>query len=395
MGFLSRALGSGETRDLSTGNVLGRYPLGGGATGSGQTVTPDTALRHSDVYACVRVLSDTAASLPLHIYRRGPEGRERVSDTLTARLLDRPSPTMTQATFTAAVIANLNLWGNAFVAKFRDPNRPVQQLGIIHPSRVQVSVEAGEPVFRVAPSSTNGGAAGVYSRREILHVKGLTTDGVVGLSPLTQAAEAIGLGQAMQGYASRFFSQSAHPSGVLEHPGRLTPEAAERLRKDWEAKFRGVENSSRVAILEDGLSWRAISIPMHDAEFLAQRRYSATEIARVFRVPPYMIGADSGGNSMTYSNVEQELSAFLIHSVRPWLVAIEQAMRADDDLFPEGAEDYPEFVIDAVLRADTKTRAEVYAIATGGAAWLRPSEVRERENLGPAPELANDQEAVA
>jgi HK97 family phage portal protein len=387
MSLLDRIINPTSTRNLTVGNVLNRSPLLGAPSDAGVNVTPDSGLRYSDVYACVRVLSDTAAGLPLHVHRRDENNtRTRVVDTLTARMLERPAPTMTQATLVSAIVANLNLWGNAFIAKFRndDGRGPVQQLGLINPARVTLTVEAGEPIFDVEPSSTNGGAAGRYTRREILHIKALTTDGIIGLSPLTQAAQAIGVGVALQEYAARFFAQSAHPSGVLEHPSRLTPEAAERLSRDWQAKFGGTQNSSRVAVLEDGLQWRGISVPMHDAQFLEQRRYSATEIARVFRVPPYMIGADSG-SSMTYSNVEQETQSFLQHSLQPWLVAIEQAFQADDDLFPQGTGDYPEFLMDALLRADSATRANIYKTATGGQSWMSANEVRERENLPTLP----------
>lgn len=381
--ILRRLLGGDETRAITTDKVFPRTAIGAPGVGGGMQVTPETALNYSDVWACVRILSATAGTIPLQVFRRQEDGRERVLDSIAARLMARPAPYMTPSTFVSGVVTQLALYGNAFVAKYRDPGQPVAFVGLIHPSRVQVKIEAGEPVFQISPGSGGLGASGEFTRRDVIHVKAWSVDGIVGLSPIS-CTQAIALGAQLQKYGAQFFANSAHPSGVLQTSQRLTPEAVDRLKESWTAKFQGVENAARVAVLEEGLSWTPITLPLHDQEFLAQRRYSAREIAAIYGVPGHLIGAETG-SSMTYANVEQSTQAFLAHALQPYLKATEEALAQDEDLFPVGGPDYPEFILDAILRPDARTRAEVYSTALAGQPWMTPAEVRERENLGPIP----------
>lgn len=387
--ILSRLLGGDESRAINPDHVFQRTAVGAPSIAAGMQVTPDTALNYSDVWACVRVLSATAGTIPLQVFRRGDSGRARVLDSIAAQLVARPAPYMTPSVFVSSLVTNLALYGNAFVTKYRDPGRPVSFFGIVHPARVQVKVEKGEPVFQISPGSGGLGASGTFTRRDVIHVKTWSVDGIVGLSPIS-CSQAIGLGSQLQRYGAQYFANSAHPSGILQTANRLSPEAIERLKDSWTAKFSGVDNASKVAVLEEGLEWRPLTIPMHDQEFLAQRRYSAQEIARIYGIPAWMVNADSG-SSMTYSNTEQSSQAFLSYSLQPYLGAIEQAFAQDEDLFPADGPDYPEFLLDAMLRPDARTRAEVYSTALAGAAWMSPDEVRQRENLGPMPDaLATD-----
>lgn len=344
-------------------------------------LSPDDALGIAEAYACVRVLADAVASIPLIVYRRSPVGRERVEQGIAAGLIRRPSPVLTQATLFATVMAHLQGWGNAYIAKFRGPRGDIVQLGVIHPARVQVTVEAGEPVFTVAPAQGQPGGVVRCNRRDLVHVKGMTWNGVTGVSPVLQARASIGLARGLETVAAGLMANGARPSGVLMHSGRLSQQAATMLK----GAFKRITGSGAgdVVVLEEGLEYRPISLSPEDAQFVEQRKLSATQIARVFRVPPYMIGADAG-SSMTYSNVEQETASFLTHSVRPWLVYIEQALNSDEDLFPAGGDTYTEFLVDAFLRSDARTRAEIYTQALDpGSGWMRRGEVRARENLDP------------
>lgn len=351
-------------------------------TAAGERVTPQTALRIADAYACIRALSDAAASLPLIAYRRTDDGRQRL-DGPTAELLGRPAPATTQAALIGQVVAHLQLFGAAYIGKFRDGTGRIEQLALLHPERVLPELKAGRPRYAVTGPK---GERSVHGPDDVIHVRaGLSIDGLTGLSPVGQARQALGLSSALTDHAARFFANDGRPGGLLKTP-HGAPDQLTSLREAWDSGNRGVENAHKVAVVSGEVSFEAISMPMDDAQFLQQRRLSATEIARVFRVPPYMIGAESGA-SMTYSNVEQESLHFVTYSLRPWLTLIEQAISADDDLCPGPA--YVEFLLDALLRADSATRAQVYTAALNPeTGWMTRAEVRRLENLEPESEKA-------
>lgn len=352
---------------------------GSGTVAGGATVTPQTALTHGDVYACIRALSDAAGSLPLIVYRRLEDGgRERADGTPQARLLRRPHPLLTQSGLISLVVAHLNGWGNAYLGKIWDGGR-IARLWPIHPSRVTVEVKGGDPVYTVTAAGEDT-QEGVYKARDILHIKALSDDGIIGLSPIAQARQVLGLGMTMAEYAGRFFANSAYPGGIIRVQKELSPAAAQRLKESWDRFHRGMRNSFRVAVLEEGADFQTVSVSPQDSQFVEQRRLSTTEIARIFRVPPWMIAADAG-SSMTYSNVEQQMIQFAEYSLRPWLVTIEQALAADRDIFPDDGSIFPEFLMDALLRADTATRSQAYSAAHGR--WMTTNEIRRRENLPP------------
>jgi HK97 family phage portal protein len=362
------------TRSSVPGAMLRDTP---GAT----TVTASNALNIADAYACVRALSDAAASLPLIAYRRTPTGRERL-DNHTAELLRSPAPATTQSGLIGQLVAHLNLYGNAYLGKFRNPEGVVDQLALLHPDRVTPELKAGRPIYTVTGSK---GERSVHGPDDVIHVKALTTDGLVGLSPVKQCRTALGLSADLTDHAARFFANDARPGGLIKvGDGGGGAAALERISEVWSAGHGGARNAHRTAVVTGDVTFEPVGMPMDDAQFLEQRKLSATEIARIFRVPPYMIGAESGA-SMTYSNVEQESLHFVTYSLRPWLVAIEQAFSADRDLFMERT--YCEFLLDALLRADSKTRADVYALALDPErGWMTRAEVRRLENLEPESE---------
>lgn len=369
--------GRGEERALTTGEVP---PLMLGTSEAGVPVSPRGSLAVADAYACVRCLADAAASLPLHVYRRTGRGRERVEDGL-AELLRRPAPALTQAGLVAQMVAHLNLWGEAFLGLYRDESGAVFQLGLLAPDRVQVDVRAGMPLYGYADEH---GRYGVYTTADVLHVRGLSLDGLRGISPVKQAREALGYAEALAAHGSRFMRNGARPAGVLSvPPGPASDELIENLREGWEARHGGAEAAGRVAVLSGEVSFAPVTMPLQDAEYVAQRELSTREVARIFRVPPWMIGADAG-SSLTYSNTVEQARAFVTFSLRPWLVAIEQALTACEALLAPEQRAYVQFELDGLLRADSKTRAEVYTAAldpvTG---WMRRDEVRELEDLPP------------
>jgi HK97 family phage portal protein len=348
-------------------------------------VNPRTALQIADAYACIRALADAAASLPLIAYRRTATGRQRLENR-TADLLARPAPATTQSGLIGQMVAHLNLHGNAYLGKFRNGDGLVDQLALLHPDRVTPELKGGRPVYTVTGLK---GERSIHGPDDIIHVKGLSTDGLVGLSPVKQCATALGLSSNLTEHAARFFENDARPSGIikLDTPGLVVPQdRLQSIAEAWTTGHAGIRNAHRIAVVSGQIDFQPVSMPMEDTQFLQQRELSAQEVARIFRVPPWIVRAKDGG-SMTYSNTEQQALHFVTYSLRPWLVAIEQALSADTDLFLERT--YCEFLLDALLRADSATRAQVYTAAlhpeTG---WMTRQEVRRLENLQPESEAA-------
>jgi HK97 family phage portal protein len=275
----------------------------------------------------------------------------------------------------AGTVAYMALWGEAFVAKYRAPDGGVARLGWIHPARVGVEkARNGEPIYHLS-AGYGSDVSGTFNRRDVLHIPRLTMDGLRGLSPIAQAREALGLGIALQKHAARWFANGAVPGGVLEGDNELSNEAATRLGREFEARHGGV-NAHRIAVLENGFKFRSIGMPMADVQFVEQRRLAATETARIFGLPAWAINAESGA-SMDYANVSQQRESLEAFSFRPYVLAIEQAIEGDPDLFDPDALDWPEFLMDAVARADVSTRFNAYKLAD----FMTDNEKRRRENL--------------
>jgi len=337
-------------------------------------VTTSNALSVADAYACVRALADAAASLPLIAYRRTTTGRSRL-DGRTAELLRTPAPATTQAGLIGQLVLHLNVHGNAYLGKFRNAAGEVDQLALLSPERVVPEIRAGRPMYVVLDGR---GGRTLHGTEDVVHVRGLTTDGLIGLSPVRQCRVALGLSQQLTEHAAAFFANTNAPSGILKFPTSANQSlpAIGDLHAD---NHEGHNNAHRVAIMTGDVEFIEMRMPLDDVQFLEQRKLSAVEVARIFRVPPWIIGADAG-SSMTYSNTEQQSLHFVTYSLRPWLVAIEQALSADPDLFTAGT--YCEFLLDALLRADSHTRAQVYALALDPInGWMDRSEVRRLENL--------------
>ncbi len=337
------------------------------------------SLAVADAYSCVRALSDAASSLPLIAYRRHADStRERLTGGRLVDLLRAPSPATTQANLVGQLVCHLQTHGNAYVGKYRDDQGVVAELGLLDPVRVQPRLEKGVPVYRY---SIPQGQLVELTTNDVLHVRGMSSDGIVGLSPVQCCRDTLGLSRHLTQHANDFFKGEGLPHGVLK-VGNMSPEAFERLRDTWSAERRGHGGWHRIAMLAGDATFTPVSFPLEDLQFLQQRQLSATEVARIFRVPPWIIGAQ-GGDSMTYANVAQQAEHFVKFALAPWLTLIEQAITGDPDLSPSPI--YVEFLTDALLRGDTTERYAVYATAIASGV-LTVNECRAKENLPPLPE---------
>jgi HK97 family phage portal protein len=343
-------------------------------------ILASTAPLNPDVFACVRVFTDAAASCPLIVYRRQADNERRRARGRTADLLERPAEDTTQANLVSTIVSHLLLWGNAYVGKYRDSEGRIEQLIPIDPGQVSVERRQGRIVFTITTLEAGMQELGLD---DIVHVKALSRDGIVGFGPIGAMRATLELNEATRTASSSLFLNNGRPSGILAMGHSASKTQAEALKDQWQARHGG-ELAGGIAVLSGELTFTPLSMPADDAQYVEARKLSATEVARVFRLPPWMIGAESG-DSLTYSNVEMQALAFVTFSLRPWLTVIEQALSADRDLF--GPSLFCEFLIDGLLRADSKTRSEVYSRALDPVkGWMNREEVRRLENLAPESE---------
>jgi len=347
---------------------------------TGVSVTETTALSVVTVYACVRILSETLASLPLLLYKRLGRGKQRaVEHPLYQILHDVPNPEMNSFTFRETLMAHLVTWGNAYAEIEWDNYTKVKALWPLRPDRMQVWRENGEIVYKYLLPNSAGIA--VLPSYRIWHIPGLGFDGLIGYSPITLAREAIGLSLATEEFGARFFSNGAAPGGVLEHPAKLSKEAQENLRKSWNEMHSGLSNQHRVAILEEGMKWSKVGMPLNDAQFLETRKFQRNEIASFFHIPPHMIG---DLERATFSNIEEQALEFVVYTMRPWLVRWEQSINQKLLTPDERAEYFAEFLVDGLLRGNIQARYQAYATGRQWG-WLSANDIRELENQNPLP----------
>ena len=380
------SVGAGdETRSLP--RPENQLPLVGGYTYVDRTlITPAAALAIGDVWACIRCLADAASSLPLHAYRRTDRGRERVTSGRLADLLEHPSPGTTQADLVSSLMAHLLLHGNAYLAKYRDQGE-VRQLALLDPERVRPELAGGQVRYRYDPPS---GPQQMLTTSDVVHVRGLSVDGLNGLSAVQQAGRVLGLSDELVKHAVSFFERGGGlPTAVFKMP----PDASTASQEPATESLRNKMIERGVLVIEGEGDYQPITLRLDDAQFADQRRLSAQETARVFRIPPHMIGAPSA-DSMTYSNVEQESIEFVRYSLAPWLRRIELAVSGDRDLTFD--RQYVRFELDGLLRADAKTRAEIYRLGLDPVqGWMSREEVRRLEDLEPEPEPTIQQQLAA
>lgn len=347
-------------------------------TYAGVAVTEDTAMSYSAVYASVRLLSWTTAMLPLLTYRRRPNGgKDRATDLALYNLLKEESnPEMTAFDFRATIMSHAVGRGNGYAEiEWSNAGQPLA-LWPLNTAKMTPTRTKGE--LRYLYDLPDGSTANLPAWR-IHHVRGLSTNGIIGLSPIRLAMQAIGLGLGTEEYGSRLFSNGAKPGGLVKHPGKLSDTAYERLKKSWNAEQQGLSNAHRTRILEEGMSFENIGVAPEEAQFLETRKFQVTEIARWFNVPPHMI-ADL--EQATFSNIEEMAIGFVQYSLDPWLVNVEQALQRDLLTPTEKRTIFIEHMRDALLRGRIIDRYQAYQTAIN-AGIMSPNEARERENLNP------------
>ena len=372
-------LGLFRSRDKPVNVVSSAPTFYFGASGAGKSVTPRSAIQVSTVYACVRVIAETVASLPLHVYENTETGSRKAVDHPLYRLLhDDPNADMTSFVLREVMLSHLLLWGNSYSQIVRSGRNQIVGLYPLLPDRMDVDRNsAGSLIYSYV---TGEGRTAKLSAEEVLHIPGLGFDGVVGYSPIALERNAIGLGIAAEEYGSKFFANGATPSGVLTHPNTL--KNPKGLRESWNASFGGSANANRVAILEEGMRFERVSMPHNEAQFLETRKFQVSEICRVFRVPPHLVG---DLEHATFSNIEHQSISFGVHTIRPWLVRIEQSMNRALFSEKDRGRFFIRFNMDGLLRGAYKERMEGYAIARQNG-WMSANDIRELENQNPVPE---------
>lgn len=383
MQFLGLEILSRERRETVIGDILNEkyWKPSGIMTGSGVVVNADNALKVAAVYACVRVISETLASLPFVLYRKTDgNSRERATDDPLYRIFNaRPNSYMTRFEFIELMLWHLLLRGNFYALIVKNARNQVKQLVPLNPDRVSIRWNEDRTylVYRVTDDK---GKPQDYDADRILHVRGHTDDGICGKGPIQVARERIGGALAIDQYSDASFANGVQLTGVLEHPEQLDDETSKRISDSFQKAYGGPKNAGKIAVLEEGMKFSQISMTNKDAEFVASKENSVTEIARIFRVPPHMI-ADL--RRATFSNIEHQSIDFVVHTIRPWAVRIEQACSRAFELEDRG-DFFVEFLLDALLRGDLKSRFDAYNVAINNG-MMKWNEVREKENMNPLP----------
>jgi HK97 family phage portal protein len=317
-----------------------------GQTISGERVDEKSALQITTVYACVRLLAETVASLPLHLYKftEKGDGKERATDHPLYKILYRQAnPEMTSFSFREAIMMHLLLWGNAYAQIVRDGKNGILGLYPLLPENMEIDRAENGDLFYTYHAYTDEVPGEhdkdiIFQRDEILHIPGLGFNGLVGFSPIAMMKNALGTTLAVEKYGSAFFKNGAQPAGVLEHPGVLKD--PQKIRDNWMNAYGGAGNAHKVAVLEEGMQYKPISLPPEDSQFLSTREFGVEEICRIFRVPPHMV---QDLKRATFNNIEHQSIDFVMHTIMPWLIRIEQAIIKDVLIEEEQDTYFPKF----------------------------------------------------
>lgn len=390
MGFLSGLFRSRDAPQNRTSGSAYSFFMGGST--SGKRVNARSSMQMTAVYSCVRILSEAVAGLPLHLYEytNGGSKEKAVKHPLYFLLHDEPNPEMTSFVFRETLMTHLLLWGNAYAQIIRNGKGEVMALYPLMPDRMEVDRdEKGRLYYEYTTSSDdapiNKKSTVKLRPSDVLHIPGLGFDGLVGYSPIAMAKNAIGMAIACEEYGAKFFANGAQPSGVLEHPGTLKDPS--RVRESWQQTFGGSQNANKVAVLEEGMKYTPISISPEQAQFLETRKFQINEIARIFRVPPHMVG---DLEKSSFSNIEQQSLEFVKYTLDPWVSRWEQSMVRSLLTEDEKKRYFIKFNVDGLLRGDYQSRMTGYATARQNG-WMSANDIRELENLDRIPaELGGD-----
>jgi len=379
MGVFTGLFRSRDKPQNSTAGTAYSFYLGG--TTSGKTVTERSAMQMTAVYSCVRILAEAVAGLPLHLYRYNADGgKEKAIDhPLYLLLHDEPNPEMSSFVFRETLMTHLLLWGNAYAQIIRNGKNQVVALYPLMPNKMSVDRdENGKLYYTYYRGSDEAIRDRQYAVKlqpsDVLHIPGLGFDGLVGYSPIAMAKNAIGMAIACEEYGAKFFANGAAPGGVLEHPGTIKDPA--RVRESWQHTFGGSGNANKIAVLEEGMKYTPIGISPEQAQFLETRKFQINEIARIFRVPPHMVG---DLEKSSFSNIEQQSLEFVKYTLDPWIVRWEQSITRSLLLQSEKKEYFVKFNLEGLLRGDYQSRMNGYAIARQNG-WMSANDIRELEN---------------
>ena len=354
---------------------------------SGVSVTKDTALTWSAFYCAVNIISEAVASLPLKVYKRvekhGREAKTHVADHPVDRLVRlSPNHEQTPTRWKEYATGCMCIMGNAYNEIVRDRNDIPMALMPLHPERIEVKRDEDTREVQYVYSS-DARPPVVLSPKDVLHFP-LFGDDLVGKSPVTIFRETIGLGIASERFAGAFIGNGSAPSGALVHPEHLEDAGRDQLIAQLEKRHRGPNNAGRVLVLEDGMTWQKIGVDAKDAQFLEQRTFQVLEVARMFRIPAHMLAENSNA---TFSNIEHQSIEFLKNTLMPYLIRFEEEINRK--LLPQTGEFYAKFNVDALLRADIKTRNEAFAIGRQWG-WWSANDVREKMDEDPLPPDVGD-----
>jgi len=360
----------------------GLYPIPTAQTsltivsGDAGAVNSETALRHTVVYACNQAVADAMASVTLSLYRRKDNAKEEAKDHPLYNLLKyAPNPYMTSFEWRQMIITDLNLRGRHFSQKIRNGRGEVIGLYPLIADNMQVMLnDRKEIVYLYAIDNDHV----PLKAEEVLHIKGLPdSTGLDGINPVEYNRKAIELSKTTEVFGINFFKNGANGSGILQHPQTLSDEAFERLQKSFAEKYQGLANSGKPIILEEGMKYERLSLSNEDSQFLETRKFQKAEIAALFKVPLYMLG---DMEKSTFNNMEQMATNFVVNTLMPFAVKIEQAIHrqvlgTDSDLFVK-------FNLNSLMRGDYKTRTEGYKTLLNIGA-LNPNEIRSLEGFDP------------
>ena len=384
MGIFSGLFRSRDKPQNRTAGSAYSFFFGGSSTG--KRVNERSAMQMTAVYSCVRILAEAVAGLPLHLYRYKEDGgKEKALDhPLYLLLHDEPNPEMSSFVFRETLMTHLLLWGNAYAQIIRNGRGEVMALYPLMPDRMAVDRDdKGQLYYEYTTSADDApiskGSIVRLKPSDVLHIPGLGFDGLVGYSPIAMAKNAIGLAIATEEYGSKFFANGAQPSGVLEHPGTIKD--PQRVRDSWMSQFGGSANSNKIAVLEEGLKYTPISISPEQAQFLETRKFQLNEIARIFRVPPHMVG---DLEKSSFSNIEQQSLEFVKYTLEPWLVRWEQSIQRTLFSADEKKRYFVRFNVEGLLRGDYASRMNGYAVGRQNG-WMSANDIRELENLDRIP----------
>jgi HK97 family phage portal protein len=380
--------GFGQARDKPKDTVGSGYSFMFGRSTSGKPVNERTAMQTTAVYSCVRILAEAIASLPLHIYKyKEGGGKELVYDhPLYTILHDEPNPEMTSFVFRETLMSHLLIWGNAYAQIIRDGAGRVLGLYPLLPNQMDVDRdEHGRLVYtysRQSDENPNFKVTGDIKLRseDVLHIPGLGFDGLVGYSPIAMAKNAVGMTLACEEYGASFFANGANPGGVLEHPGVLKDPS--KVRESWNSVYRGTNNAHKIAVLEEGMKYQQIGIPPEEAQFLETRKFQLNEIARLYRIPPHMVG---DLDKSSFSNIEQQSLEFVKYTLDPWVIRWEQSLQKALLLPGEKGNYFIKLNVDGLLRGDYESRMNGYSVGRQNG-WFSANDIREMEDMNPIPD---------